>query len=176
MESPSAFKSEWKQLHNNSLFYWELLQELPADELRKKPDAGRWSLLQIMEHLAGSEAVGLQYLQRKEYALLQNRGMLPAGIRAIILKLALLSPLKFKAPPVLATFPTNTTQPEELFTQWQQTRTGLSAYLNGIPAGKKDALLFKHPVAGPLTPHQMLVFMADHLHHHRRQARQLLDL
>lgn len=176
MENPSVFKAAWKQLHENSLFYWELLQELPADELKKKPAAERWSLLQIMEHLAGAEAAGLQYLQRKEYAVLQNRGFLPAGIRAMVLKLALLSPLKFKAPPVHATFPTNTTQPEALHTQWQQTRKGLAAYLEGIPTGKKDALLFKHPVAGPLTPHQMLVFMADHLQHHRRQARQLLAL
>ena len=176
MENPSAFKAEWKQLHEQSLFYWELLQELPEDMLKKKPDNSHWSLLQIMEHLAGAEAAGLQYLQRKDYAVLQNRGFLPAGIRAIILKLALLSPLKFKAPPVLATFPTNTSEPEELYTRWQQTRKGLASYLEGIPAEKKQALLFKHPVAGPLTPHQMLVFMADHLQHHRRQARQLLDI
>lgn len=176
MENPSAFKAEWKQLHEHSLFYWELLQELPEDMLKKKPDDSHWSLLQIMEHLAGAEAAGLAYLQRKAYDVPHNRSFLPAGIRAMILKLALLSPLKFKAPPVLATFPTNTTQPEALFNQWKQTRKALAAYLEGIPAEKKQALLFKHPVAGPLTPHQMLVFMADHLQHHRRQARQLLDI
>lgn len=176
MENLSDFAVEWKHLHKSSLFYWELLQELPADILKKKPDTERWSLLQVLEHLAGAEAAGLQYLQRNQYAVLHNRGFLPSGIRALLLKFALRSPLRFKAPPVLAIFPTNTTQPAALHAQWQQTRKELAAYLEGIPSGKKKALLFMHPVAGPLTPHQMLVFMTDHLNHHRRQVQQLLAL
>ena len=165
----NPFARAQKRLENSTHYYWQLLEQAPVVTLQKQPEAGKWSPLQVMVHLAGAEEVGFSYLQRKLYTPLQSRSLLPGAIRALLLSIALKSPLKFKAPPALNQSPSNTTDPKALLAHWKKVRKDLYQYLEAVPAAVRDKPLFRHPAAGALNLEQMLNFMADHLDHHRRQ-------
>lgn len=166
--------SPWQALEISTTFYTDLLQKLPEQTLKTQPIPGKWSILQVVEHLVGAEESSLQYLQRKQYAALQSKSFLPAGIRAFLLSIALRSPVKFKAPKAIELYPTNTNKPEELLKRWEQVRKEYKVYLEQVPATVEGKPLFRHPRAGALTLAQMLVFMAEHLDHHQRQVKELL--
>ncbi len=168
------FIDEWRQLQKCTHYYWDLLQQTPEAVLKRQVHPDKWSILQIAEHLAGAETAGIQYLLRKQYEPIHNNSFMPAKVRALLLRLALKSPLKFKAPPILATFPTNTSNPATLLNQWQTVRNKLGNYVDNLPREKEQALLFRHPSAGPLNLKQTLSFMADHIKHHRKQVQYLL--
>jgi uncharacterized damage-inducible protein DinB len=169
-----AFTSEWNHLHSRSEFYWHLLKTLPEEVLKHTHVPGQWSLLQVMEHLAGVEAASLQYLLKKNYSPLSSKNYLPQGVRSLLLRLALKSPLRFKVPPVAALQPPNTTPPAVLLRQWQGIRNKLGRYLEEAPADVVNKPMFRHPRAGALSLQQMLTFITDHMDHHRKQAKSLL--
>lgn len=171
----ARFTLLWNKLEHNSEFYWQLLRDLPDQTLKQQPTQGKWSMLQIMEHLAGAEEIGLLYLKRKNYTPLQTKSLLPSGVRAFILHAALRSPLKFKAPQALEQYPTNTTDPQVLLQRWLKLRQSLKSYLEQVPKDKEDKMLFRHPTIGPLTLEQTLQFMSDHLIHHQKQVKLLLE-
>ncbi len=164
----------WRNLENETYFYWELLQQMPEQKLKAKPLPDKWSILEVIEHLIGAEEAGLQYMLRKQYTPLQSRSFLPAGIRSVLLTLALRSPLKFKVPKQIENIPTNSSKPEALLQHWKDMRGQFKDYLEKVPPNAEDQPLFRHPRAGPLTLSQTIGFMAEHLHHHQRQVNQLL--
>lgn len=168
------FATPWRELENETYFYWELLQQMPEKTLKAKPFPGKWSILEVIEHLIGAEELGLEYMLRKKYTPLQTKSFLPAGIRSILLKLALRSPLKFKAPKQIENIQTNSSKPEALLQHWKTIREQFKDYLEKVPPIAENKPLFRHPTAGPLTLSQTIGFMAEHLHHHQRQVNQIL--
>ncbi|AHM58948.1 hypothetical protein D770_03405 [Flammeovirgaceae bacterium 311] len=170
-----ALDREWQKLQSQSKYYWHLLSSVPAAKLKQQPAPDQWSLLQVMEHMAGVEAVSLKYLLKKNYTPLTSRSYLPQSIRALLLNLALRSPLKFKAPPLEELKTTNNTTPEALLQQWHDVRSRLHAYLEEAPAAVLEKPMFRHPVAGTLTLQQMLAFLTNHMDHHHKQVKRLLQ-
>ena len=171
----ATYAREWKRLENSSAAYWQILSSLPEETLKSKPADDKWSILQLMEHLVGVESSILLYLKRKNYSPLQSKSFLPQGVRAVLLTLALKSPLKFKVPNVEGISPSNTTAPQQLINRWHKTRGHLADYLEKVPEGLTNKPMFRHPTAGTLNLHQTLQFLAEHLEHHRRQLKALLE-
>jgi hypothetical protein len=167
------YAREWQLLEKNAHFYQTLLLEVPEPVLRRQPAPEQWSILQVMEHLLAVETATVHYLLRKNYTPLQPRG-LPHALRAFLLKLALASPLKFKAPPLASLQPHNTSRPGEVLEHWHSIRQKLGSYIEALPADKEKSQLFRHPLAGGLNLHQTLQFIAEHMQHHRRQVDALL--
>ncbi|MEJ8802699.1 DinB family protein [Pontibacter sp. H249] len=154
----------------------QLLDELDGfdDELlNTAPAEGKWSINQIICHLIEVEKLTIGYINHK----LQKQEDLGAScfsntFKAILLKLALRSGKKYKAPAVVATVP-DTANLSKLRHQWDDTRFKLEDLLNDITPGHMDKCLFKHPVVGPLSINQTLGFLNDHFTHHERQIQQL---
>lgn len=168
------FSKEWLMLEKSTLYYRNLLQNLPLTTLMHKPTPEKWSLLEIMEHLAGAEGSALKYLEHKQYKPLKSSSLLPASFRAWLLHMALRSPLKFKAPKIEALNPSNKVDPKGLLQDWRSVRQGYYEYLEQVPEAVVNQPLFRHPRAGALNLHQMLQFMSDHLEHHKPQAEAIL--
>lgn len=88
--------------------------------------------------------------------------------RYILLKLALGSNKKFKAPKVVGNL-TNDLPFDEISRQWNTSFLELENIIKNFPSKHKDKLVFKHPVVGWLSLDQTIGFMKDHLNHHQKQ-------
>ena len=121
----------------------------------------------------GAERGTILYIQKK---LINPSESKNAGIKALyrsaLLRYALRSKRKFKAPKVL-TEPTGPYVVEELFTGWKTTREELEKLFDSIPAEHKKKQLFKHPVLGYISLKQTLGFMGDHMQRHLEQIQRI---
>ncbi len=149
------------------------LEGLDEELLNMTPAEGKWSINQIIAHLVQVEQVTNSYIQRKVqkqetlgYASIRH------AFRSLLLKLALNSGMKFKAPEMVASVPEQSTLPD-LRTQWDNCRFRLEDTLTELPQELMDKCLFRHPYAGPLSITQTMSFLQDHFHHHARQITQL---
>jgi len=142
------------------------LEDHPPDRVRRSPDASTWSVLQIVEHLVQSE----------EYCLL---GHLPADRlehrrRTFLQRLAyelvvaiLRSPIRVSTP-VEDMDPLGTESLKELAHRWRASHSRLREITLDVPDPRRDAV-FRHPVAGPMTPAQAIRMLAAHQTRHIRQ-------
>lgn len=149
------------------------LEGLDEDLLNTSPAAGKWSVNQIIAHLIQVEQITNTYIQRK----VQKQGTLEDAsirhtFRSLLLKLALHSGMKFKAPDVVATVPDRSSL-SVLRSQWDNSRYHLEDTLTELPQDLMDKCLFRHPSAGPLSITQTMTFLQDHFHHHARQIAHL---
>ncbi len=145
------------------------LEGLDEDLLLMQPTDGKWSINQIIHHLIQVEKLTTGYIQNKlQKDTPLKSSAIPNKLKFILLKLALKSNKKFKAPSVVAEV-SNSEQLADLRKQWDTIRFSLEDLLNDIPAQLIDKYYFKHPSAGPLTIVQTLSFLQDHFDHHLRQ-------
>ena len=149
------------------------LEDLDDSLLNTCPAEGKWSIGQIVAHLIQVEQLTMGYIQKKlaEESELQESS-LKNMVSAVLLKLALNSGMKFKAPKVAATVPDTVTL-NALHTQWDATRYKLEDLLTELPQALLDKCLFRHPYAGMLSISQTLTFIQDHFNHHLAQINHL---
>lgn len=153
-----------------------LLDELEGFEdgqLNVLPATDKWSINQVVAHMILVEQVTTAYIQnkiKKEETLVSSTFMNLS--KNIILKLALRSGMKFKAPQVVASVPEKASL-SSLRLQWDTVRYELEDVLTELPSDLTNKYLFRHPYSGPLTVSQTLSFLQDHFDHHLQQIRQL---
>lgn len=149
------------------------LEGLDEDLLNKPALGGKWSINQHVAHLILVDKVTMGYVQHK----LKKKEELTTPsfsnyFKSILLKLALQSGRKFKAPAPVATVP-DTAVLSDLRREWDDVRFTMEDVLTETPDELMDKSLFKHPYAGPLTLPQTLTFLQDHFDHHHRTIQQL---
>ncbi|MBD1397627.1 DinB family protein [Pontibacter sp. JH31] len=149
------------------------LDGLDEDLLNMPPVEGKWSVNQIIAHLIQVEQLTNSYIQRKvqKQDSLENRS-LRHSFRSLLLKLALNTGMKFKAPEAVANVPEKSTL-SSLRNQWNACRYQLEDTLTELPPELMNKCVFKHPYAGPLSISQTLTFLQDHFLHHARQIAHL---
>lgn len=146
----------------------EALNRIPAD--------GGWSAMQVLHHLILVEQNALAYVRKKlsYQPVLEKSGLLTA-LRMALLRVALISPIKFKAPrsaaaeriPEAANF-------ADTRALWDKARADWTAFLEQMPDELNEKAVFKHPRAGRLSWVQTLEFLAGHFARHQRQVRRAL--
>ncbi|WP_460919386.1 DinB family protein [Pontibacter brevis] len=149
------------------------LEGLDEDILNSPAPGGKWSINQHLAHLILVDRVTMGYVQHK----LKKKEELPSAtfsgyFKSVLLKLALQSGRKFKAPAPVATVP-DTAVLSALRKEWDDVRFELEDVLTAVPDELLDKCLFRHPYAGPLTLPQTLTFLQDHFNHHLRTIQQL---
>jgi hypothetical protein len=140
-----------------------------------RPSArGGWSVLQVLHHVTASEAATLEYIGKKMKAgdSLPRAGVM-SRLRLLVLRLALASPLRLKAPAATAGVPPEI-EPGELRARWDRVRAAWRERLEGFPAGIVDRTVLRHPYVGLLGLPDTLGFLQAHLDHHARQVDRLL--
>ncbi len=143
----------------------------PVEAQTYQPGKGIWSPLQVCKHLQLSESLSLENL---EYNLgrLETRpnANLKSGFNLFLMKMALISPLKYKAPAKVTHEGSSTgLDAGAVFREWFECREKLEKRFTSCPPGAFSKQVFKHPYAGYLTAYQMLRFFEYHFDHHARQ-------
>jgi hypothetical protein len=154
-----------------------LLDEMGAldpDKLVAKPLAGKWSMLEIIEHLVVAERVVLQglpdpsRLSERERRLKHRFGYL---IVMFVLRYGI--PVQVPSP---AMVPQGDRSLGELRRLWDENQEWLRAYIGRLDRKGRRRAVFEHPVAGPLNVEQAVHMDHVHLDTHVRQIRRLQRL
>jgi hypothetical protein len=154
-----------------------LLDELEALDpamLTAKPRAGKWSMLEIVEHLVLAERAVFKGLPDASRLVDGERG--PGNHARYLLVLFILKsgvPVRVPSPEMV---PRGDRSLTELRRSWDESQDWLRSYVDRVgPDGVRRAV-FEHPVAGPMTVKQAVRMLRVHLGGHVRQIRALQRL
>jgi hypothetical protein len=156
-----------------------LLAELSrhSDEaLNQAPANGGWSAMQTAHHLLLAEQNALQYVRKKLSAPATfERVGLSVRWRSWLLWVAMVSPLKFKAPATVSSenLPAWATLADTR-AHWQRIRAEWADFFTKLPDELADKAVFRHPRAGRIGWVQMLAFFEAHFNRHLKQIRRAL--
>ncbi|WP_101446969.1 DinB family protein [Pontibacter ramchanderi] len=151
------------------------LEGLEEELLNRSAAAGKWSINQIVAHVIQVEQLTNSYIQRKVQEQELESATLAHSLRSLLLRIALHSGMKFKAPAVVSKVPPYVNL-NSLRIQWDATRYALEDTLTALPQQQLDKCVFRHPYAGMLNIYQTLDFLHDHFSHHARQIARLRQL
>ncbi len=167
--------NKFQKLEYGRLQLYDKIKDLSNEELNQRPAPGKWSVLQVIDHLRQAEGMALDYMQKKRQKPedLTDIGF-KGWLRVTTLNTALQIPkLKFNAPSIFQES-SETLDKDDLFNQWVTIRRGLSEIINDISPGEAQKDLFKHPAVGKLNMDQALSFMNVHQDRHKKQIERML--
>jgi hypothetical protein len=145
------------------------VEALEPETLTARPLAGKWSILEIVEHLVLAERVVFQGLP--DPAQLKARKPRPEQrVRHFLVLFVLRTgiPVGVASP---AMNPEGGRSLAELRRLWDEDKAWLLACIDHLgPQGIHKAVL-KHPIAGPISIPQAVVMSRIHLERHIRQIR-----
>lgn len=163
--------SKFTRLEKSRQSVISLMKSKADADLNKNPAEDKWSPLQILYHVIKSEQITIISLRRtlKEHDKKDNTG-LREWMSTLLLQLALVSPLKFKAPRSAAEVPA---QPDfdEMIKKWDSIRTDFKNVIDTIPAQAITKKLFKHPYSGNMNLIHISDFLISHSEHHFKQIK-----
>ena len=154
-----------------------LLDEMGALDpatLVARPLAGKWSMLEIIEHLVLAERAVLQGLPELSRLREQERRLkhrFSYAIVMVVLRCGI--PVRVPSP---AMIPQGDRSLGELRRLWDESQEWLRAYIDRLDRRGFRRAVFAHPVAGPLSVEQALHMGQVHLDTHVRQIRRLQRL
>jgi hypothetical protein len=162
------FENSWKryeaQVDKLLAFYLSLSEA----QLNFSIHHSAWNLFQVMEHLYHVEYVTFKAVQERAATGIKKKSTFKHQKKYCLLAFALLLPSKYKAPKALV----NSEKPRisgDFILSWKSHNARLKEFIFSLPSADKEALLFKHPIAGPFNVKQTLGFLYYHLKHHKYQ-------
>lgn len=162
------------QLDRVEILRDELLNEvhnLTDTQINRSPANGKWTILQIIEHLVLGEDYVLGDISQLENAVLKKRKPYHF-IRFYIVMGILSSSFKVKAPSKKM-YPTSKYSLDELSIRWKNNHSLLRTYFENLTTKTRNKAVFFHPITGPLKPKKALNLLEVHLHRHRKQIQEL---
>jgi len=147
---------------------------LSEDQLCFNPGPGEWNLLQVMRHLVTAEKQSMNYIQRK----MESAEQIPktgtgSVFRFFILKLALILPIKYKAPKI-AQVNEDYQDFELMKAEWDDIRDNMKKMIDQSDDQTLAKAVYKHPRAGFLNVKQAIEFMENHIVHHQKQIDRII--
>jgi uncharacterized damage-inducible protein DinB len=145
------------------------------DEQRDRKVSGKWSINEILSHLATSERLSMAYIKKKSNAIeaLDNTGLIEE-LKMVFLKISQRGPFRFKAPKIVADHtPKHSFKESE--EKWDEVRKQLLDFVQNINPQHSKKKIFKHPVVGKLNIRQAMEFFKEHVTHHLPQIKRLLS-
>ncbi|HSG41147.1 MAG TPA: DinB family protein [Thermoanaerobaculia bacterium] len=150
------------------------LQAMPPDKLVARPRPGKWSILEIVEHLAVSERVVFQGLPDPSLLVERPRSA-EHRFRYLLVAFLLRSGIPLRMPSK-ALAPKGGRSLSELRSLWDESQEWLLAYVSQLDAKGLRRAVFEHPAAGPLTVGQVVHLNQIHIDRHVRQVESLQRL
>lgn len=147
---------------------------LDAAKLAAKPLAGKWSILEIIEHLILAERAVLHGLPEPSLLSERERRLKHRFSYVIVMFV-----LKYGIPvqvPSPAMVPQGDRSLDELRRLWDENQEWLRAYISRLDRKGFRRAVFEHPIAGPLSVEQAVHMDQVHLNTHVRQIRRLQRL
>lgn len=142
------------------------LEEVDAERITTPPESGVWSVAQVVEHMIIAEEycqlahVPMEQLEARPQSL---RKRLVYELVVLILK----GPIRVSTP-VEDMDPEGTLSLDELAERWRASQARMADVVQTIKNPARDAV-FRHPVAGPMTPAQAIRMLEAHQRRHIEQ-------
>jgi len=154
-----------------------LLDEMAALDpalLVAKPIPGKWSMIEIIEHLVLAERAVFKGLPDPS-RLVENRRDLGHRGRYLLVMFILTSSIRVRVPSP-AMVPQGDRGLAELRRLWDESQRWLRSCIAHLGPGAGGKAVFEHPIAGPLTVSQAVRMGQVHVEGHVRQIRRLRRL
>ncbi len=147
------------------------LESLSPEDLARRPGPGKWSILEIVEHLVISEELVLLGLPPVE-SLVARRRRFKHRFAYLVVFFVLRFGVRVKTPSPQMN-PQGGGSLPELRRRWDENFDRLRAYVPALGRERLGHAVFRHPAAGPITFSQALILDRLHLRTHTRQIRRL---
>lgn len=154
-----------------------LLDEVEAlDEtrLRARPIEGKWSILEIIEHLVIAEREVLGGLPKYD-ALADQRQSLRNGLMYRVVMFVLRYGIPVKAPSKKM-LPQSELSLADLRRRWDENQQWFRTLVEMLDEEGLKKAFFRHPVSGPININQAVEMSLAHIDSHTRQIRERLEL
>lgn len=142
-----------------------------AERLAFRPEGKGWCALDVVQHLVLVEEGVVGYARKKLQASPQPVSFLDRAKLALLVAL-MRSPIRVRAP-LPQVVPDEIVPLTDISARWERVRKELREILVSLPEERRKALLFRHPVSGPLDPAGTLDFVEAHAKHHDVQFRRI---
>lgn len=150
------------------------VEGLEPERLVAKPLPGKWSILEIVEHLVMADREVFQGLPNPTHVVGRKRSLRDrVSYPVVMFVLACHIPAKVPSPRFI---PRGVSSLGELRREWDEIRQWLRSYIDGLDQGDWDKAVFAHPLAGPMTVQQTVHMGELHVATHTRQIRRLESL
>ena len=150
------------------------MEGLDPAKLVARPRAGKWSILEIIEHLVLAERAVLQGLPELSRLSARERKLKHRFAYLIVMFVLRYGiPVQVPSPEMV---PQGDRSLGELRRLWNENQDWLGKYIRGLDQNGLRRAVFEHPVAGPLTVGQAVHMDQIHLDTHVRQIRKLRRL
>ncbi len=171
----NSVKNQLDSLNSELGLLFRDLKKFSDNDLNWKPEEGKWSVLQIMEHLILAESLSQKYLEKKLSfdPALKNTNVL-SGMRSMFVSFYLKTPIKVKAPAVVDQTLADQSTFWELVKLWKQNREDLETFLNSLAPEMFKKQVYKHPLGGRMSIGNMMTFHKHHFNRHRKQIESIL--
>ncbi len=172
----SSLRPTFDKLQKSMIEMLEDIKDQPDSVLNSTPERGGWSILQVVYHIVLVEEASLAYVKKKlSFGTDIPKAGFKGYMRALYLKNIFKMPIKVKAPDAVS----EQSMPEEIrfwevLKKWKDNRAELEAFLEDMPDELLNKALYKHALAGKVTPRNMLIFFDRHFKRHRKQMHRVL--
>lgn len=170
-----SLMKEFEKLQHSTDELLAKLAAVPEDRLHQPESDGKWSVIQVLNHLKAAEKGSLLYCMKKIQAgdeMEDTTGL--AMLKMHAFSWLMRFPFKLTAPSFLSS-PSNTESLEELQRSWTRSREKLKDFIDNYPEKYRSKSIYKHPYAGRVDLKGMLHFFAAHQRHHEIQIRRILN-
>jgi hypothetical protein len=154
-----------------------LLDEVGAldpQTLKARPIPGKWSILEVVEHLVLSEQDVMNGIFNPS-SLQPRKRTLRDRLAFLLVMFILRFPIPVRTPSS-GMVPRGKRSLGELRESWDQNLTALREFVAALDNGGLRQPVFRHPVAGPLTIRHAVAMQEVHLRRHARQIRKLENI
>ncbi len=154
-----------------------LLRDLGGLEpalLEARPLEGKWSIIEIVEHMVVAEREVLMGLPDHGDLRDTTRSFRNKLMRLVVM-FVLRNRIRVKVPS-RTMLPNGGGQLEDLRRRWDENQAWFRSYVDSCDEQGLKRAVFKHPVSGPIDVHQAVDMSIAHLDSHTEQIRRLIEL
>lgn len=150
------------------------MEHMDGGSLVAKPLAGKWSILEIIEHLVLAERATFKELPDPSRLGSVSRGLWD-GVRYLLVMFVLSSVIRVRVPSA-AMVPRGNVSLFQLRRLWDENQAWLRSCIDHLGPDGVRRPVFEHPVAGSLSVEQAVRMGQVHAERHVRQIRALQRL
>lgn len=151
-------------LNGKYLSLFQKLHTLSEEELTRPQGEGRWSLLEVAEHLVVSPYTVIGGLRSKE-ELIERKRKFKHLFWYLVVLFVLRTGISVPVPSEEMK-PLKNKNLQTLEDEWQQLYNWLKAFEETASSQELNKAYFRHPVSGPINYHQLLRLGNTHFDSH----------
>ncbi len=168
---PHPLLKKLDRIENQRTQLLEKIQTLSSEQLQQPPGEGKWSILEIIEHLVLAEDTVLAGM-KDPGKFTSKKG---SWFRYQLVMGILRGPVKVQVP-ARAMHPRGKQSLTELIQRWEKSHQLLRAHLEKVITGEISGPVFSHPVSGPITTKQGLNMLEIHIRRHFKQINKIIEI